>query len=1011
MVKEELYIGGYVVELLGSLNPNLTFNIADVSKPDSRNADHSKTIELPASKLINQIFEHIFELSSDLQTFNPNLKTDVVYLVDGEVQIDGYLQLKSIKDKDGLISYNCIIIGRVGNFIADMQNAELSDLDLSSLNHVWNKANQAATWNLPLTTDYVYPMINYNINYGTLNSGTENWPVSTLFPAVKAKKYLDLIFASIGYTYTSTFLTSDFFNTLIIPFSQADFKLTETEILTRLFEVNDPEILSNGNDFVIPPTSPAPTIYQNSFANLQTEFINFDNEVNDPSNIYNNTTGIYEVAAAKSGNYNIETMLQLQGEFTAPNVFGLWSCQTAICGYIKINKYNSSGNFISTLDSINYGVGVVGNASQGDTLTSVANPTNNTLEYFYHDSFFNYLTPKNSMNADPSRYLNTNATRNKFYVNANNVFLNAGEKIKIELEYGLYLHYRSFFPNISTPGTVYGQWSQSTTYSSLSTSYKLNILSGYLTNTVVNSGLVEGNTIDMSSMTPRKIKQKDYVMSLVKMFNLYIQPDNDNNKNLIIEPRDDFYSNTITDWSSKLDKSQDIESKPMGALNFKEYLYSYKQDKDYYNELYFDTWDEIYGQDDFTLGNQFLKNKHKTEIIFSPTPSVGQDWYDRVLPTIIKFDETNGVQRTESNIRILQWGGMLATDQSWIHTNETGFLTATSYSTYPYAGMYDDPYTPTEILEFGLTNEIYYSNGFNKVITFTNNTIFNKYYSKFIQEITDTNSKIVTGHFYLTPSDIKNLSFSNQYYFEGQYFRLSKIENYNPINPLTKCEFLKIKLADVFQAGGTIGNGGSELKIASDKVPTFSNGNQTLKHSNSLGNLSQNVVGSNNYISRSARGIKIIGDSNTVNANARNIEISGSNNFLNAGVSNVKLINSNNQNVISSNITYINNEITAGDGSTVTVTNADIVASLNVRNYFCKADGEDNITITFSTIENITIGKIWLFKKLGSENRIIIDANSIGTTIDGEETYNLTSNNKYVSIQWNGTEFLIISNN
>ena len=133
MVKEELYIGGYIVELLGSLNPNLTFNIADVSKPDSRNADHSKTIELPASKLINQIFEHIFELSSDLQTFNPNLKTDVIYLVDGEIQIDGYLQLKSIKDIKGQISYNCIIIGRVGNFIADMQNAELTDLDLSSL--------------------------------------------------------------------------------------------------------------------------------------------------------------------------------------------------------------------------------------------------------------------------------------------------------------------------------------------------------------------------------------------------------------------------------------------------------------------------------------------------------------------------------------------------------------------------------------------------------------------------------------------------------------------------------------------------------------------------------------------------------------------------------------------------------------------------------------------------------------------------------------------------------------
>ena len=38
-------------------------------------------------------FEHIFEVNLDLQTFNPNLKTEVVYLVDGEINIDGYLQL------------------------------------------------------------------------------------------------------------------------------------------------------------------------------------------------------------------------------------------------------------------------------------------------------------------------------------------------------------------------------------------------------------------------------------------------------------------------------------------------------------------------------------------------------------------------------------------------------------------------------------------------------------------------------------------------------------------------------------------------------------------------------------------------------------------------------------------------------------------------------------------------------------------------------------------------------
>ena len=62
MLKEELYINGERVELLKSLDPNLTFNIADISKPDQRKADFSKTIELPASKKVNKIFEHIFVL-------------------------------------------------------------------------------------------------------------------------------------------------------------------------------------------------------------------------------------------------------------------------------------------------------------------------------------------------------------------------------------------------------------------------------------------------------------------------------------------------------------------------------------------------------------------------------------------------------------------------------------------------------------------------------------------------------------------------------------------------------------------------------------------------------------------------------------------------------------------------------------------------------------------------------------------------------------------------------------
>ena len=445
----------------------------------------------------------------------------------------------------------------------------------------------------------------------------------------------------------------------------------------------------------------------------------------------------------------------------------------------------------------------------------------------------------------------------------------------------------------------------------------------------------------------------------------------------------------------------------MGALNSKEYLYTYKQDKDYYNELYFDTWDEIYGQDDFTLVNEFLQKTHKTEIIFSPTPSVGQDWYDRVIPTIIKYDESSGVQRIESNIRILQWGGMKATGQQWIHVDNAS--NETFYSTYPYAGMYDDPYSPTTLLEFGLTNEIYYSNVFDKVVTFSDNTLFNKYYAKFLQEITDVNSRIVNAHFYLTPSDIKNLSFSKQYYFEGQYFRLNKVENYNPINPITKCEFLKLKLSNVFSPSTAVSRGGTGLVVGTNRAPLFSNSNSALRNSNSIGNLNQRTVGSNNYISRSARGVNVIGDSNRILSNASNVEITGSNNIVNPGCENVRLINTDGQTITGSNITYINNEITAGTGSTKTITSF-TKANLNVQQYFCDASG-GSFTVDFSPTVNITIGKIWSFKKVNSANQVTIDASTIGATIDGSNTYVLNSHYKYVTIQYDGQNFLITSNN
>ena len=436
-------------------------------------------------------------------------------------------------------------------------------------------------------------------------------------------------------------------------------------------------------------------------------------------------------------------------------------------------------------------------------------------------------------------------------------------------------------------------------------------------------------------------------MSIVKMFNLYIEPDKNNEKNLFIEPRDDFYDNVTQDWSQKLDISQQLEYLPMGALDSKEYLFTYKQDKDYYNELYENTWAEIYGEREEEIDNDFINKKYKTNIIFSPTPSVGQLYYDRVIPAIKKYDQNNGYVRTESNIRILQWGGLKDNLVTWSHRSI--LAGNTDEIQYPYSGHLDDAFNPTIDINYGLTKEVYFDDTYYD-ITWTNNNLYNKYYKKFIEEITDVNSKIVKGWFYLRPSDIRNLSFRNQYYFDGAYFRLNKIENYNPSSPITKCEFLKLKDVDAFVPDTATATGGT-AKIGTEGLPYYKRGEGNLIDSNFVSERNVSVKGQNNYVDPSARNVDIIGDNNFVFADSSNVFVRGNGNSI-EGASDVSLINTNNQQVVNSETTYINNEI-RGAGSVVNITSS-VNADESVATYLVDTSS-GNITVNLPT--DVTIGK------------------------------------------------------
>jgi len=123
---------------------------------------------------------------------------------------------------------------------------------------------------------------------------------------------------------------------------------------------------------------------------------------------------------------------------------------------------------------------------------------------------------------------------------------------------------------------------------------------------------------------------------------------------------------------------------------------------------------------------------------------------------------------------LLYWGGTLATVNPWNYYSSQSSQPSTLEVVYPYCGHVDNPITPTLDLCFGVPSEIYYVNPYG-FTSYTNNNLYNKYHSKFIEEITDRNSKLIVLFIYLNPLDIFNISFRDLIYIDNHFYRLQKI--------------------------------------------------------------------------------------------------------------------------------------------------------------------------------------------------------------------------------------------
>lgn len=298
--------------------------------------------------------------------------------------------------------------------------------------------------------------------------------------------------------------------------------------------------------------------------------------------------------------------------------------------------------------------------------------------------------------------------------------------------------------------------------------------------------LEEGDTMKIEYTLPKSMKQRDFLKSIISMYNLYITQDRLRTNVLEIIPYNEFYQtfkDEALDWSDKLDVGQEISITPLSELSAKEYRLAFDTDQDYWSEFYRTKFNQVYGESRTIIDNDFILDTKTVKVIFAP-PVMREEVAGRIMIHLYKVE--NGVKIPDNFKPRIAYFLPGVTTTSWNIQYAAG---NTAYNTYPYAGHLDSPTEPSNDVLFAAPREVYFSIG----VYPQNSNLYTEYYQGLIDSIGDRNSRLLEGYFYLTPTDIMNLDFRKIIKVGNHYFQLEKVDKYNPIaNGLSYVSLFKI---------------------------------------------------------------------------------------------------------------------------------------------------------------------------------------------------------------------------
>ncbi len=659
----------------------------------------------------------------------------------GLLEFNGIAQLMNCKQLSGIWSFDITLVSDTIDYISRLQQIKVNELGWSEYDHLLTYANQQDTWSGIIQLNGS-PSSNYDsqgwtgegyyyglIDYGYTRPTADTFAVENIPPQVFCYEVLKKAFEYCGISWDSNFLETQTFKKLLLAYDGGELPLI------------DSSQANNDSLFTTEDNNTNGYIFNGQFS----DFLEPGEQTGSINTQVRSFLDQYDCTVTQ------DNLSQAQG--TSPLSF-----VSASDGLFKINYY---GDHDVDINISGNGAGAYTiNGSYQVRLEIIKNGAYLTSDLIYEGS------------------LNTTSTSLSFSFNYSreiNTLINDEIRVNLRFVVNNTTIIRSGISNYTMSFQV------------TSNTAELDVLKQ-------QQGLTAGGTVALAPFLPNMTCDV-FFKAFVSAFNLYVKPSIEDATVLEIEPLNDFYnaSGDAIDWSSKIDRSQEIMVEPTINFASKNYKFNFTQDTDYWNQRYQNDVNKQYGSFLIESQSQFSVNSTDFLLPFSqkllvqiPGDSPGT-FTDLIVPRSfdLKTNEngTSEIVLKKGKSFIVQLGGLRTGD--WIHLDEND--SPHNETSYPYVGHLDSLDSPSFDFNWGVPDYIFWVTN-----NYPSNNLY-LYHDTFIKELLSRYGKKLTCYVMLNPQDINSLNFRNLINIDGVVYRLLSISDYlSGSNVSTKVELLRI---------------------------------------------------------------------------------------------------------------------------------------------------------------------------------------------------------------------------